>query len=354
MRKILVLGNDTSLKGGIAISIKQILDYDWNSCGIEMNYIPTFHNKNKIYRLIFFMNAYAKAAFFLAFHKADVVHMHMSFKGSFYRKFALQKLCRLFHTPVVLHLHGSRFDDWYNNSNHFVKKQVIKMLRDVKKVIVLGTYWENFVKSICPDANTDVIYNAVRIPEKTVKWNASPFQVLFLGVLVQRKGIFELIEATKKLVYEKEMKNIKLVMAGTGAAERELKLKIQEYHLSEYVELTGWVSDGKKASLLERSQLFVLPSYGEGMPIALLEAMSYGMPVVATDVGDIPCTVMDGGNGYIVHPADVNALTDKMAMLISDKDLYEKMSLASRRYAEKQFSDTIYFNKLKMIYQGLS
>lgn len=350
MKRVLVIGNDTSLKGGIAISIQQILDYNWISKGFEMNYIPTYNNKNSIYMCLFFAAAYIRIFFSLCWRKPDVVHMHMSFKGSFYRKYLVQRLCNLFKVPVVIHLHGSQFDKWYENASDKLKEKIRRMMREAAVFIVLGEKWEKCVTAIEPKVNAQIVYNAVNIPNEIAEWNDERFQILFLGILIKRKGVEELVRAFHKIVTLKPEKNIKLVMTGTGEEEANLKRMIAEFGLEDKVTLAGWIGDDEKHKLLRESQLFVLPSYNEGMPRAILEAMSYGMPIVSTSVGDISVTVIDGENGYLVTPGDVDSLASKMLSIVDNKALYEKMGASSRQLTIEKFSDTAFFDKLAAIY----
>lgn len=354
MKRVLILGNDKSVKGGIAISIQQILDYDWEKVGFIMDFIPTYNNKSNVYMWLFFTIAYIRVFFYLLLKKPDVVHMHMSFKGSFYRKYTVQRLCNLFKVPVVVHLHGSQFDKWYETANDKLKYKICKMMREASVFVVLGEKWLKCVTAIEPKVNAQIVYNAVKVPEKVSEWNSERFQILFLGILIKRKGVEELVRAFHKVIMQAPENNLKLVMTGTGEEEENLRRMIKEFDLEDKVVLTGWIDDDQKRNLLEESQLFVLPSYNEGMPRAILEAMSYGMPIVSTDVGDISATVIEGENGFLIKPGDVDALANRMSAIISNKVLYERMGEASRQLTIKYFSDTVYFNKLAAIYNSCS
>lgn len=95
----------------------------------------------------------------------------------------------------------------------------------------------------------------------------------------------------------------------------------------------------------------VLPSYNEGLPMAVLEAMSYGLPIVSTKVGDIPVAVKDGVNGYIVEPGDIVALKDSLQKMLSMNDKeWQKFSDNSRKITEDSFNDKDYYKKIAEAY----
>lgn len=352
MKKInvLMVGNSPSVKGGITSVISQILEHDWCQEGIEMNFIPTYIEENNISKILFFINAYYRIKHEIKHNKPDVVHIHMSYRGSFTRKYLIHKLCRKNGIPDIIHLHGSEFEKWYNEVDKKKKEKIKKMMRECNSFIVLGNKWNQVIKKIEPLTNTVVISNTVKIPDEMTKWNSSPFQILFLGVLIKRKGVGDLLEAVANLIYEKSVDNVKLVIAGTGVEEQNLKCLAAELKIEKYVDFAGWTNGEKKQELLLKSQLLILPSYNEGLPMAILEAMSYGLPVISTDVGDIASAVYDGENGYLVAPGDVNCLSDRIYHIIVNENLYNEFSIASKRKVVSEFSDTEYFKTIKRCY----
>ncbi|MCM3116046.1 glycosyltransferase family 4 protein [Neobacillus sp. MER 74] len=220
-------------------------------------------------------------------------------------------------------------------------------------MIVLGDEWNKRIKEIEPSTKTVVISNTVRIPQDTVHWSDECFQVLFLGVLIKRKGVHDLLNAIS-LMKKCGINNINFVIAGTGTEEENLKRQCNEMQLCDRVEFAGWTVDQKKIDLLKQSHLLVLPSYNEGLPIAILEAISYGLPVVSTKVGDIASAVVDGKNGYLVEPGDVSGLAKAMSNIVADKEHYKAMVKTSKGLAEDKFSAGKYFDLIKKLYFDLS
>ena len=348
--KVLMVGNHPSVKGGISSVINQLLNHDWSKNNVEMKFISTYIEANALLKIVYYFIAYFKIRRVIQKNKPDVVHIHMSYRGSFFRKYQIHKLCKKYRVADIIHLNGSEFKKWFDSCSK--KKMVKSLLCKCNRVIVLGRKWNDIILNIEPQARTFVIGNTVHIPSDVVHFDM-PFKVLFMGVLIKRKGVFDLMEAIKYLKESGRVDNIKFVIAGTGAEEEELKKICTKYELDKYVKFMGWISGQEKADLYKECQMVVLPSYNEGLPISILEAISYGMPVVATDVGDISSAVLNEVNGYLIEPGDAIRMANEIYKISSSKELYDKLSKASRQLAESKFSDREYFLKLAKLYQKL-
>ena len=350
--KILTVGNHPTVKGGITSVIQQILAYDWQSRGIEMSFIPTYMECGNIKKILYFAFAYIRVLLFLIIRRPDAVHIHMSYRGSFYRKHAIYKLCKRFHIKVIMHLHGSEFEKWYCTCADEKRQKIRTLLKGCDAFIVLGEQWEKAVLDIEPATKTVVVNNTVRLSKEMCSWNEEEKKILFLGVLIERKGVADLIEAIRLLKEEKQIQNMKFLIAGSGKEEANLKQLAKKYKLEENIEFLGWINSQQKQELLKNSQLLVLPSYNEGLPIAVLEAISYGLPVVATDVGDMTAAVFHEENGCLFKPGDVAALKESITYVLSDKERYETMSECSRKIARTRFSEADFFGKIEESYRN--
>lgn len=353
MVKVLMCGNHPSNKGGMTSVISQIVTYNWEKENIKMKFIPTYYPGNIAIKSLYFCLAYIKIFINFLFWRPDIVHMHMSYKGSFQRKYLIHRLCKLFKVKDVIHLHGSEFEKWYYASGDVTQKKICRLLRECDMFFVLGDKWNTVIKHIEPLTNTIVIRNAIAIPDNIVKWSDKCCQILYLGVLIKRKGVSDLLYALKILKENNRLDGKKIAIAGSGPEEIELKKICKQNELEKYVTFYGWVNDSEKKKLIKESQIFILPSYNEGLPISILEAISYGMPVVATDVGDISSAVNDGQNGYLISPGDIGTLAEKLND-IAQKDSFEKMSYESRKIAENLFSEKNFFHTLQECYFRIS
>lgn len=353
MVKVLMVGNDLSVKGGITSVINQIMSHDWKTDGVDIKFIPTYIETNNFKKVLFFARAYQRIKKEIRDNKPDIVHIHMSYKGSFTRKYLIHKLCKKNNIQDIIHLHGSEFKKWYDAVNDKKKRTIRTLLGEANAFIVLGERWNRIVKEIEPATNTVVLSNTVHIPEETVRWN-EPFKILYLGVLIKRKGVSDLLKAIKFLKQNLGSNKFEVVIAGSGPEEENLKSKSKKLEIEDVVDFVGWTDGEKKTQLLRECQMLVLPSYNEGLPMSILEAMSYGMPIVATDVGDVSSAVIDGKNGYLVEPGDVNDLFNGMKQLVLSRDKWNIYCKNSRKFAVEDFSEDVFFSKIENLYEELT
>lgn len=140
----------------------------------------------------------------------------------------------------------------------------------------------------------------------------SPDHLVSVGRLSGQKGQLVLLDALQLLARQ----NVRFTMtiAGDGPLRPELEQRIREHGLSDRVRLTGWLSNGEIRDLIMAARALVLPSFAEGLPVVLMEAMALGRPVVATYVGGIPELVVDGVNGWLVPAGDA----DRLSQVIRD------------------------------------
>jgi glycosyltransferase involved in cell wall biosynthesis len=232
---------------------------------------------------------------------ADVVHAHWLAGG------AVAALARV---PFVVTLHGSgtagRFSDLELARKH--PRLVRAVLRRARAVLCVSEALADAARS-CGARDVRVIRNGVEIPDR-VGAEAEPAEVLFAGRLSPEKGIEELVAATQ---------GMNLVVAGDGPL-REL-----------VPSALGFVPHEELARLYARAAVVVLPSYREGLPLCVLEAMAHGRPVVASAVGGIPELVEEGVSGLLVPPGDVAALRAALERLLADPILRRRMGRAARR-----------------------
>lgn len=351
-KKVLIIGSDLSVKGGITSVINSFLNYKWDEFEVEL--FPTYIEECSIKKVIFFIKSYLNYIFILLRNDFSIAHVHMSYKGSFYRKFIIVKTSKLFRKKVVLHLHGSEFKKFYDSSNNILKKLIKNIFESSDCVIVLGEEWRKVISNIAPKANIKVFNNAVKIPDSNVAWNKEEIKILFLGVLIKRKGVDDLIEAINVLEQKNlnKNRNIKFIIAGTGKEEDKLKDKVKIYNLESCVDFVGWVNGKDKEKLLKQSQVFVLPSYNEGLPMAILEAMSYGIPVISTNVGSIE-EVINNDNGYVIKPGEINDLAFAIEDITGSEEKWNKKSDLSKKTICKMFNQKRYFENIIKLYNDL-
>jgi glycosyltransferase involved in cell wall biosynthesis len=161
-------------------------------------------------------------------------------------------------------------------------------------------------------------------------------QILFLGWLEDFKGIFELLEAAR--ILRDERIEFHLFLGGDGTGLPKAQLFVQMHELDRHVTFAGWLDQAAKADLLLQCQIFTLPSWSEGLPNVMIEAMSAGLACVVTNVGTIPDYVTDGQDALIVEQKNALALAAALRALICDEKLRESLAKNGFRLASSNFT----------------
>ena len=205
-------------------------------------------------------------------------------------------------------------------------------------------------------APVETVDNAVEVSDFAVtRPDKTPATVLFIGVICRRKGTLELARAAG-LLRDRGVTDWRLVVVGGKGPtpEEEYAEIVAEFEAAGLSEsLVGpEYGDQVKARLAE-ADVFVLPSYLEGQPIAIIEAMASGVPVVGTTIGAVPDLIRDGVEGRVVEPGDVTALADALEQLIADPELRLRMSVAIRERAEQHHSLPRLAARLSEIYRSV-
>jgi glycosyltransferase involved in cell wall biosynthesis len=171
-----------------------------------------------------------------------------------------------------------------------------------------------------------------------------------LGLIGDRKGVFDLLKVVKRLI--DDAYPIKLTIGGNGEIRRLLG-EIKNYGIAKDVQYRGWIGDKERDLILRESDIFILPSYAEGMPMAILEAMAYSVPVVSTKVGGIPELISDGETGYLINPGDLDALYKKIAYMSENLNHMISIGERGREVICAKHNIQIITQQINEIYSGL-
>jgi glycosyltransferase involved in cell wall biosynthesis len=170
--------------------------------------------------------------------------------------------------------------------------------------------------------------------------------VLYTGVLRARKGLFDLLECTKHVcrVYS----DVKFVICGAGPFSKKLREKVRAKKLEKHVILLGYVKRKRLVELYQNATVHVVPSHYEGLPTVLLEAMSCGLPVVATDVGGSSDVISTGVNGLLVPPRSPKEMAEAILQLLDDNELRAQIGNNARKTIEQFYTwDKLADNMIK-------
>jgi glycosyltransferase involved in cell wall biosynthesis len=326
--RVAMVGPARNVRGGISAVVNALL------CAMpddapRILYVPTHVDGPKLLKILAALAGLLRFLWTVIFWRCDIVHIHTSYSASFVRKSAIAALARAFGVKIIIHVHGSQFDLFYENSNAIVKGIIRMRLESADIVIALSDDWLRRLKRMAPAALIRVLPNPVVATEFAPALSgksdvlATGGDILFLGAFGKRKGVFDLLEAAVRVVEKRP--DVVFELGGDQSVDQVREL-VQKKNLQETVRVLGWVKGADKVAAFRRAHVYVLPSYHEGLPVSILEAFASGLPVVTTPVGGIPEIVKDGVNGFLVEPGDVNALASAILRLLSDHDLRRTMS----------------------------
>lgn len=302
-------------------------------------------------RLFTFLFAYIQTAWTLLSSRVAVAHIHMASRGSYQRKSLLIRLLKRFRVKVVLHLHGAEFREFFENECDAQKQAHIRHTYELAdKVIVLSTQWQSWVESLVNDpSKVQVIYNAVDSLQLGTE-RTEPGLILFLGRLGQRKGVGDLIAAFAEV--KKQCPNARLALGGDGDMAT-FKAQVAELGLEQDVSFLGWISGEQKLDYLARADIYCLPSYNEGFPMGVLEAMSAQKVVVASNAGGIPDALQHQHSGLMCPAGDVKALAQLLINAIGDRGLNARLAANAKQRFEDNFSKQAVIPQLDALYREL-
>ena len=184
------------------------------------------------------------------------------------------------------------------------------------------------------------------LPEKHIA--DGKLHLMYMGEISKRKGGFDLLQAISD---NKEYFKDKLVLRiGGNEVDGDIKTFIKEHGLEAFVSYEGWIAGKKKIDCLNWEDVYILPSYNEGLPIAILEAMAYSHPVISTPVGGIPEVIETGKNGILVQPGDTKAIADAIKYYIENPDAIKRHGDKAYQVVQNFFPEKV-FDDLKKIYE---
>ena len=307
---ILMVGPVREREGEVNSFIASFMEQDFFG-EFQVTYIPTRSNGRAASDLVFYIQSLIKIMVHFIYRNPQIIHLHMADKRSFMRKYVIYKISRVFHKKVVIHNYVPHFKKSYLASSLKTKKRLIEMLKDVERVTAEDNSWRKLVNDMTLETSADKEFSEVKLKKlPTVK---PEFNILFFNAVIDRSGILDLIEASLPVIQEaaKQNKQIKFQVAGDGVLLELSKELVSAHSLDESYHFHGPVTKDKKKELFKGADLFVMTAhYEENLPKSVLEALSYGIPVISTDVGNVSKVIKHGGNGFLVKPGDVNSLAN--------------------------------------------
>jgi glycosyltransferase involved in cell wall biosynthesis len=331
-------GNVSDCRALMNSSFPQLLELDLIDTTQVSNppppiYIRAFHAARRL--CIFILR--------ILFRRPDATLLFVAVGLSVLEKGFMGWCSRIFGVPAYMFPRGGPLIDICAKSP-FARIWVKFAFGGASKVLCQGATWQQFSMDVLGFS----IENSIVIPN----WTATPtlldvgrqrnwyekskrLKFLFLGWVEREKGVCDLISACHIL---SERHNFQLDIAGDGNFLEYVREMISDYNLQNHVNLLGWLDEDRTLQLLKDSDVLVLPSYAEGLPNAMVEAMAAGLAVIVTAVGNIPDYIRSYENGILIEPGDSVALAEVMIRLICDPPLVTRLGKAAHASACEVFS----------------
>ncbi len=273
----------------------------------NFNLIYSHKDQSTIDNIFYFIFTILKLNYFLIFnHKIKIIHVHSASKGSFIRKLFFSINAKLYRKKVVFHMHGGQFKAYYNQLK-WSKKFIKLFLNQLDLFICLTEDWATYFKYELGIKRVAILGNPIHINSNyNQKPSSDTLNLLFLGTIHSKKGIFDLIHYLGTNIYFKQQK-IHLKIGGLGEVDR-LNNLISDPFYKDQIQYLGFISGDQKYDVISSCDMFILPSYYEGLPVSILEAMGYGKPIIATNVGGVASVVKNNTTGWLFEAGQFGQL----------------------------------------------
>lgn len=353
--RLLLVGKGPPDRGGIAAFLETLMDsplatrHDLRLLNLTRDEVP---GARKLTTANFRRTLADTRAVWRAAQGRDLVHVHSALARNvtLLRAALLSLAARARGCRVVVHAHSGRVEGWFTKP---LRRRLARLaLAPAHRVVAVAEGGHEVLSAALGPGRVALVPNGVDAsaygpPEPP----HSPPRILYAGVLTPRKGVTDLLRASA-LLTERGVAHQLLLAGGTPEEGAEAETEIRRL-VGPATRLLGPQPHETMPALYRSVDVFCLPSWGEAMPLSLLEAMASGLAVVASRVGDIPRAVEDGVTGRLVAPRRPEALADSLQDLLADPELRRRMGAAARREVERRFSADRTVEELDTLYRSL-
>jgi glycosyltransferase involved in cell wall biosynthesis len=345
MTRVLVVGKGAPDRGGIPTFIETLLHSELAERH-DLTFLNVAHQGTTEGGRASVGNLRRTAADAVAVRRAarrhDVVHIQSALAPmvTVLRASALAVAARSAGAAVVVHAHGGNIGSWLTGR---WRRALFRLsMRPADRVVAVWTAGEQVLRSVLDPAKVRLVDNGVRPadfhPARPDRGDRVP-RVLYAGLLTPRKGVLDLFEASQRLV-DRGVEHELHVVGGMPDEGPEAERQVRAAARGDHVRLLGRRPPEEMADAYTEADVFVLPSWWEAMPLTVLEAMASGLPVVATDVGDVARAVEQGVTGFVVPARAPEQLADALEKVLRDPGLRAAMGAAGRDRVAALFSSS--------------
>lgn len=353
--KIVVFGPSLEAISGVSTHVRLLLasDLAQEFDLLHFRVGSEGRRENPLQKLLRFALSPAQLAVILLRTGAKVVHLNASLdQKSYWRDLCYWTVAKLLGRRVVNQIHGGAMPQEFFRGNAMLTWILRRFLVSSDSVAVLSSAELAAYRAFDERINVRLVPNAIDpagLADQSRCFNRDrPLRLVYVGRLVRTKGLFELIEALALLTHAG--RDLSLAIAGQGPIRAELKIAAERAALGDRVQFLGGVFAEEKCRLLLRSDVFVLPTYFEGLPYSLLEAMAAGCVPVTSPVAAIPDVMRDGVHGLLVPPGNARALAQAVADLDDDRPRLARMAQAARARVREHYTVTRLAHDIQSLY----
>lgn len=346
--KVLMVGVDEKRVGGMWTVAETFISNERFNNEVELYYVATSTGGSIMKRIIKMLGGYLKIWVILQTKEIDIVHVHMAEKGSVYRKGVVVWLAKVFKKKVVIQMHAGPILVWYSGLSNINKKIVKEIFNKADQIFVLGNYWKKQLSTIVNDRKMKVLYNGVQCPAQN-PYDATGNYILYMGLLKKEKGVYDLIDAIK--VIEKKLPlNYIVYLCGVDKSGETLDY-IKRLNLQRRIVTPGWINKSQRLEVFKDTRICVLPSYFEALSMTVIESMSYGIPVVTTNISTM--SELLGDEIALISPGDVKGLANQILKLIGDRELCKRISNIEHSRVQQLFDVDKIMQKVVCYYRNI-
>jgi glycosyltransferase involved in cell wall biosynthesis len=285
---------------------------------------------------------------------SDIVHVHSALSSgvTIVRAALLGLAGRAGGCAVVVHAHGGKIQFWMTSRP---RRALVRLaLAPASRVVAVGTAGLETLRSVLPEERVTLIRNGVPVQRFAGprEEHEPPPRILFVGLLTPRKGVLDLLTASR-LLSERGVAHELWLVGGTPDEGPDAEAEVRAAQRGSQARLLGARPPEDMPAAFAAADVFCLPSWWEALPLSVLEAMAAGLPVVATDVGDVSRVVLDEETGSVVPARDPEQLATALEKLLGDPDRRRRMGAAGRERVVAEFSSDAMAGQVSALYEEL-
>lgn len=353
--RLVVVGPVPPPIGGVETVTKAVIesqaffDFDRKHFNITKNRAKQFQGRFDIPNSIIAARHIKKFSHLIKEFSPDAVYQPVSGAWSgFLRDSMLARIAKKSGAKVFGHVHGAWFH-YLLKTQGFKRNVVQRGLSNFDHLLVLGSLWKNLLKEFQFGGEVHIVPSTMRQEAidyaKTFQRDYKPkneYNAIFVGQVGKRKGVYDLLQVMKELLNEKIPINLMFVGPAEQEGEMERAIVLQkELKLEKVTCFVGTKMDTELYDLYKSSDFLVLPSYDENLPVVILEAGVFGLPVIVSPVGAIPELIHKDENGFLVQPGNLNEIKQAMIAMVSSVDLQRKFGTQLRIDVQNYYPDNV-------------